>query len=75
MKLQVKEFYSNNLDYGINAQATGEAVSADHKNYYFSFCATVKENCFIKETDKKDLIFGDFTFYNDGTIDFKRITQ
>ena len=75
MKLQVKEFYSNNLNYEINSQATGVAIGEDGREYYFCYCRTVKRNCFIKETDKKDLIYGDFTFYNDGTIDFKRVTQ
>ena len=70
MKLKLKEFYTNNLDYELNSQATGEAIGEDNKQYYFSYCASVLANCFIKEPDSKKLIHGDFIFYQNGLIEF-----
>lgn len=70
MKLKLKEFYSNNLAYELNPQATGEAIGEDNKTYYFSYCASVPANCFIKEPDSNKLIHGDFIFYQNGLIEF-----
>lgn len=70
MKLKLKEFYTNNLDYELNPQATGEAIGEDNKQYYFSYCRTVFANCFIKEINSSNLIHGDFRFYHNGLIEF-----
>ena len=70
MKLQVKEFYSNNLNYEINSQANGVAIAEDGKEYYFCYCRTVPANCFLKESDSNKLIYGNFKFYYDGLIEF-----
>jgi len=71
MILKVKQFFSNNLNYEINSQASGVAVDENNKEYNFSYCRTVPENCYILPSDYKDFdecIHGTFKFYENDEI-------